>query len=69
MASIIDYILPEDVEEYKAIIERAAEAKANAPKAPRAPRAPRTVEQKIATDEKKLKKLQEKLAALRASKD
>ena len=38
MASIIDYILPEDQAEYRAIIERAAEAKANAPKE-RKPRA------------------------------
>lgn len=66
MASIIDYILDEDKEEYKAIIERAAEAKANAPKAPRAPRAPMTTEQKIKMDEGKLAKLQAKLAALRA---
>lgn len=67
MASIIDYILPEDQEEYKAIIERAAEAKANAPKTPRAPRAPRTVEQQIKADENRLAKLQAKLAALRAN--
>lgn len=63
--SIIDYILPEDQEKYKAIIERAAEAKANAPKE-RKPRAPMTVEQKIKSDETRLAKLQAKLAALRA---
>lgn len=63
--SIIDYILPEDQEKYKAIIERAAEAKANAPKE-RKPRAPMTVEQKIKSDENRLAKLQAKLAALRA---
>lgn len=66
MASIIDYILPEDKAEYMAIIERAAEAKANAPKAPRAPRAPLTTEQKIEQTDKRLAKLQAKLAALRA---
>lgn len=66
MASIIDYILPEDKAEYMAIIERAAEAKANAPKTPRAPRGPLTTEQKIAQTDKRLAKLQEKLAALRA---
>lgn len=66
MASIIDYILPEDQEQYKAIIARAAEAKANAPKAPRE-RKPLTTEQKIARDEKKLTSLTEKLAALKAS--
>lgn len=67
MASIIDYILPEDQEEYKAIIERAAEAKANAPKE-RKPRGPMTEEQKTKMDENRLAKLQAKLAALRASK-
>ena len=68
MASIIDYILPEDQEEYRAIIERAAEAKANAPKE-RKPRAPMTTEQKIKMDENRLTKLQAKLAALRATKN
>lgn len=64
--SIIDYILPEDQEQYKAIIRRAAEAKANAPKAVRE-RKPLTTEQKIVRDEKKLTALQEKLEALKAS--
>lgn len=64
--SIIDFILPEDQEEYKAIIERAAEAKANAPKE-RKPRAPMTEEQKMKADEKRLAKLYEKLAKLRAA--
>ena len=67
MASIIDFILPEAQAEYRAIIERAAEAKANAPKE-RKPRAPMTVEQKIKSDTTRLAKLQEKLAALRAAK-
>lgn len=66
MASIIDYILPEDQAEYKAIIERAAEAKANAPKE-RKPRAPMTEAQKLKMDETRLAKLQAKLAALRAN--
>ncbi len=65
MASLIDYILPEDQEKYKAIIERAAEAKANAPKV-RKPRKPMTIEQKIKMDEKRLAKLKAKLDALRA---
>ena len=64
MAAIIDFILPEDQAEYKAIIERAAEA--NAPKE-RKPRAPMTTEQKIKMDEHRLAKLQAKLAALRAN--
>ena len=63
--SIIDYILPEDQELYNAIIERAAEAKANAPKE-RKPRAPMTEEQKIKSTETRLSKLQAKLSALRA---
>lgn len=67
MASIIDYILPEDQDEYRAIIERAAEAKANTPKE-RKPRAPMTDEQKMKMDENRLSKLQAKLAALRAGK-
>ena len=66
MASIIDYILPEDQAEYTAIIERAAEAKANAPKE-RKPRAPMTDEQKLKMTEGRLAKLQAKLAALRAN--
>lgn len=67
MATILDYILPEDIDTYNAIITRAAEAKANAPKAERKPRAPMTTEQKIKANENKLAKLQEKLAALRAA--
>lgn len=63
--SIIDYILPEDQAEYKAIIERAAEAKANAPKE-RKPRAPMTREQQLKATEKRLADLKAKLAALRA---
>lgn len=63
--SIIDFILPEDQATYQAIIERAAEAKANAPKE-RKPKAPLTTEQKIARDEKRLAALQAKLAELKA---
>jgi hypothetical protein len=66
MASIIDYILEEDQANYAAIIERAAEAKANAPKAPRAPRGPMSIDKKIELTAKKLVALQEKLEALRA---
>lgn len=67
MASLIDYILPEDMDSYKAIIERAAEAKANAPKAPRKPRAPLSPAQKIKMDENRLEKLMAKLQAARAA--
>lgn len=65
--TIIDYILPEDKEEYMAIIERAAEAKANAPKAPRAPRAPMSDAAKLKSTETRLAKLQAKLEAMRAA--
>ena len=67
MASLIDYILPEDQEEYNAIIARAAEAKANAPKEKKV-RGPMSEEQKIKMDEGRLAKLQAKLAAARAGK-
>lgn len=63
--TLLDYILEEDKEMYTAIIERAAEAKANAPKV-RKPRAPMSDEQKIKRDENRLAKLQAKLANMRA---
>lgn len=65
--SIIDYILPEDLEVYNAIIERAAEAKSNAPRAPRAARGPLTPEQAIKRDENRLIKLMAKLEAAKAA--
>lgn len=68
MATIIDYILPEDEERYKEIITNAAERKANAPKPERKPRGPLTIEQKISNDEKRLAKLYEKLQAAKAKK-
>lgn len=67
MASVIDFIAPEDEARYKEIITNAAERKANAPKV-RKERTPLTDEQKIARDEKRLLKLQEKLAAAKAKK-
>ncbi len=66
--SIIDYILPQDKDTYLAIIERAAEAKANTPKE-RKPRAPLTKEQQLKMTENKLLKFQQKLAALKAGND
>lgn len=68
MASLIDYILEEDQDKYKEIIERAAEAKEKAPKEKKA-RGPMTEEQKIKMDEGRLAKLQAKLAAARAAKN
>ncbi|MFA6698092.1 MAG: hypothetical protein WCS08_06880 [Eubacteriales bacterium] len=67
MATILDFILEEDKQTYAAIIERAAEAKANAPKAPRKPRAPRTPEQIIKATQSRIEKLQAKLEALKAA--
>lgn len=66
MASIIDFILPEDQATYQAIIERAAEAKANAPKE-RKPRAPLSEEQKTKMDMNRLAKLKAKLEALQSA--
>lgn len=66
--SITDYILPQDKDAYLAIIERAAEAKANTPKE-RKPRAPLTKEQQLKMTENKLLKFQQKLAALKAGND
>ena len=66
--SITDYILPQDKDAYLAIIEKAAEAKANTPKE-RKPRAPLTKEQQLKMTENKLLKFQQKLAALKAGND
>lgn len=66
--SIIDYILPEDRDLYNAIIERVAEAKANAPKE-RKPRAPLTEEQRQKRDIKRLAFYEKKLAELRAAQE
>ena len=49
------------------LINKAEEAKANAPKAPRAPRAPMTKEQKVKMAEGRLAKAQAKLEALLAA--
>lgn len=68
MASIIDYILPEDVETYRSIIEAAAERKANAPKE-RKVKGPMTEEQKIKSMETRLAKLQAKLAEFKAAQE
>lgn len=67
--TIIDYIALDanDEARYREIITNAAERKMNAPKAARKPRAPQSVESKIAATEKRLKLLQEKLAAARAA--
>ena len=63
--NLIDFISAEDQELYKAIIERAAEAKANAPKVATV-RAPRTIAQQIKSTETQRIKLEAKLAELKA---
>lgn len=42
MKSIVEYMSQEDYDRYNELINKAEEAKANAPKAPRAPRTPMT---------------------------
>lgn len=65
--SLVDYMSQEDYDRYNELINKATEAKANAPKAPRAPRAPMTIEQKRKMAEGRLAKAQAMLDALLAS--
>ena len=67
MKSIVEYMSQEDYDRYNELINKAEEAKANAPKAPRAPRAPMTKEQKVKMAEGRLAKAQAKLEALLAA--
>lgn len=66
--NILDYIPEEDYERYNQLLNKATEAKKNAPKAPRAPRKPMTVEQKKKMAEGRLAKAQAALDALLAGK-
>lgn len=61
MTNIVDYILEEDYDRYKKLIEKAAAAKAAAPKKPRTPA---TKEEKIARMQKQREALEAKLKAL-----
>lgn len=67
MKSIVEYMSQEDYDRYNELINKAEEAKANAPKAPRAPRAPMTKEQKVKMAEGRLAKAKAKLEALLAA--
>lgn len=67
MKPIVEYMSEEDYARYNELINKAEEAKANAPKAPRAPRAPMTKEQKVKMAEGRLAKAQAKLEALLAA--
>ena len=65
--SIFDYMTNEEYERYNALVAKAAELKANAPKAPAKPRGPLTAEAKLRMAEGKrdalLAKIQELMAA------
>lgn len=67
--ALVDYILEEDYPRYCELLDKAQEAKANAPKAPRAPRGPMTTEQKRKAAENRLAKAQAALEALLAAQE
>lgn len=66
MANLVDYILEEDYQRYTELVEKATEAKKNAPKPERKPRTPMSNEQKIKLMEGRKAKLEAQLAALLA---
>ena len=65
--SIFDYITIEEYERYNALVAKAAELKANAPKAPAKPRGPLTAEAKLKMAEGKRDALLAKIQALMAA--
>ncbi len=65
--TLFDYMSEEDYNRFNEILNKATEAKKNAPKAPRAPRGPMTIEQKIKLAEGRKAKLEAKLAELMAA--
>jgi hypothetical protein len=65
--TLIDYILPEDYDRFKELLDMAEQAKANAPKKERAPRGPMTAEQKMKAAQNRLAKAQAALDALLAA--
>ena len=65
--SLVDYISEEDYPRYQELLNKAEQAKANAPKAERKPRGPMTVEQKKKMAESRLAKAQAALDALLAA--
>lgn len=66
MANIVDFISEEDYPRYNELLDKAAKAKAEAPKKPRAPRGPMTDEQKKKVLESRLAKAQAALDKLLA---
>jgi hypothetical protein len=65
--SLVDYISEEDYPRYMELLNKAEQAKANAPKAERKPRGPMTKEQQVKAAESRLAKAQAKLDALLAA--
>lgn len=65
--SLVDYISEEDYPRYQELLNKAEQAKANAPKAERKPRGPMTQEQKVSAAKKAAERAQAKLDALLAS--
>lgn len=66
MANIVDFISEEDYPRYNELLDKAAKAKAEAPKKPRAPRGPMTNDQKKKALESRLAKAQAALDKLLA---
>ena len=64
--TIFDYMTEEEYNRYTALVEKAAEAKANAPKKPREKK-PMTAEQKVNAMQKQRDALQAKIDALLAA--
>ena len=64
--TIFDYMTEEEYNRYTALVEKAAEAKANAPKKPRKHK-PLTAEQKVSAMQKKRDALQAKIDAMLAA--
>lgn len=65
--TLVDYISEEDYPRYQELLNKAEQAKANAPKAERKPRAPMTNEQKKKAAQTRLAKAQAALDALMAA--
>lgn len=65
--SIFDYMTDTEYARYNALVAKAAELKANAPKAPAKPRGPLTAEAKLKMAEGKRDALMAKIQALMAA--
>lgn len=65
--SLVDYISEADYPRYQELLNKAEQAKANAPKPARKPRGPMTAEQKLSMAKKAAERAQAKLDALLAA--